>query len=350
MCATSKSALDLGADVVIQSTHKLLGALTQGAMLHLNKTNNKISLVESPVKKDLIPKISRALSILQTSSPSYLLMASLDAARAQVQDPEAVKGPHAAATALHAWFETYKKRSTPTSAAAGGGITLHLLTADALPDKEASMDPWRFTVLLENGNENEKNFNFSADDSSKYYSFNSGWEAAAALEKECGVVAELATKNSIVFAVGMGTTMQHAEVLINGLEWLSTCRFSSGAGGENESLAEERNEKDIPLDNNTSTSINTRNFTTNRVHLLPEIVLTPHEALSATTKEVPWIAAANRISAELLCPYPPGVPAVYPGERIDQEVLDMLIGVVKNGGKVVGAADATLKMVTVIVD
>lgn len=63
------SALDLGADIIIQSTHKTLGALTQGAMLHLGSGSS-------------VPKaaIGQALDILHTTSPSYLLLASLEAA------------------------------------------------------------------------------------------------------------------------------------------------------------------------------------------------------------------------------------------------------------------------------
>ncbi|HBN08231.1 MAG TPA: arginine decarboxylase [Cyanobacteria bacterium UBA8530] len=66
------SALEAGADLVVQSTHKTLGALTQSSMLHL--------------KKGRIPpeRLRKALRLLQSSSPSYLLMASLDLARQQM--------------------------------------------------------------------------------------------------------------------------------------------------------------------------------------------------------------------------------------------------------------------------
>jgi len=63
------SALALGADLVVQSTHKTLGAFTQGALLHINKN----SLVSRQ-------SVSGALDVLQTTSPSYLIMASLESA------------------------------------------------------------------------------------------------------------------------------------------------------------------------------------------------------------------------------------------------------------------------------
>jgi arginine decarboxylase len=65
-------ALAAGADVSIQSIHKVLGAMTQASMLHLRSHY---------VNPD---RVNRALQLVQSTSPSYLLLASLDAARQQV--------------------------------------------------------------------------------------------------------------------------------------------------------------------------------------------------------------------------------------------------------------------------
>ena len=66
------SALEAGADICAQSTHKIIGALTQGSLLH--------------VKSNLVnPKrVQQVLNLMQTTSPSYILMASLDCARRQI--------------------------------------------------------------------------------------------------------------------------------------------------------------------------------------------------------------------------------------------------------------------------
>ena len=53
--------------------------------------------------------------------------------------------------------------------------------------------------------------------------------------------------------------------------------------------------------------------------------------------------AAGRISAELLCPYPPGVPVVCPGEVVTQAVIDVCRRVQSSGGKVTGASDQSLQ-------
>ncbi|MBM7588163.1 arginine/lysine/ornithine decarboxylase [Bacillus pakistanensis] len=65
-----KSSIDLGADITVQSAHKMLPSMTMGSYLHVN--NKSISY----------KRIEYFLSILQSSSPSYLIMASLDFARA----------------------------------------------------------------------------------------------------------------------------------------------------------------------------------------------------------------------------------------------------------------------------
>lgn len=65
---------------------------------------------------------------------------------------------------------------------------------------------------------------------------------------------------------------------------------------------------------------------------------------------VPASAASGRACAELLCPYPPGVPAIVPGEVLSTEVMAMLQAVVAGGGKVTGAADESLDSFAVIVE
>jgi arginine/lysine/ornithine decarboxylase len=60
--------------------------------------------------------------------------------------------------------------------------------------------------------------------------------------------------------------------------------------------------------------------------------------------------AAGRVSAELLCPYPPGVPAVVPGEVLTAEIVQQLQAVQQMGGKVTGAADSTLQSFGVVTD
>lgn len=66
------SAMDAGADICAQSTHKIIGALTQCSLLQVR--SGRIN----------IQRVQQVLNMLQTTSPSYILMASLDCARRQI--------------------------------------------------------------------------------------------------------------------------------------------------------------------------------------------------------------------------------------------------------------------------
>jgi arginine decarboxylase len=81
-----------------------------------------------------------------------------------------------------------------------------------------------------------------------------------------------------------------------------------------------------------------------------ESVLRPRDAFFARVEQVPVDQAAGRIAAEMVSPYPPGVPVLAPGERITQEALDYLTSGVAAGMLVPDAADPELKTVRVVAD
>lgn len=300
------SALRQGAHLVIQSTHKQLAALTQGGMLHMGRNESRN---DSP---DLDRRISRVLSILQTTSPSYLIMASLDAARAHAQDPTSIRAAQEAADHIRSWFLVYSKSCRLQSA-----LSLSLLQMER--DVHADHDPWRFTVLLQD----------------QAQQLLTGWEAAVFLERQYNVVAECASRGSVVFAVGIGTSMAHAESLTTAL-----------TGLHNHLNTLWRNSRCVAA---------ARVQDTNR-KLPPGVTvpfLTPWKAFVASQEEsscelVDIECASGRISAEMLCPYPPGIPIVYPGEVIKADMVSELQAVLEGGGRVVGAEDSNLKKVRVL--
>lgn len=303
------SSLHEGADIVIQSTHKQLGALTQGAMLHVSHAAAAQHSHTAPPLIDTA-RISRVLSVLQTSSPSYLIMASLDAARAQLQqDPSSsVVGPSAAAASIRRWFSQHANDNSTTK--------IRLLSNTLQEEGEGGesspvkFDPWRCTLILQHAGRM------------------TGWDLAAQLEEKYGVVCELAGYNCVVFAVGTGTTQHHVNQLLHALESVWKQLRSSSSNNT------------IPLVSPQTTI---------------DVVLAPRAALLATSiSTVAWSEAEGRISAELLCPYPPGIPAICPGERITRQVIEHLQGIVgREGGEhptaaVVGAADPLLQTIRVI--
>jgi arginine decarboxylase len=80
----------------------------------------------------------------------------------------------------------------------------------------------------------------------------------------------------------------------------------------------------------------------------PQIVLPPREAFFAQNETVGADAAVGRISAELIAPYPPGVPVLAPGELITRQAVDALREVRADGGRIAYAADPTLGTLQVI--
>ena len=80
----------------------------------------------------------------------------------------------------------------------------------------------------------------------------------------------------------------------------------------------------------------------------PQTVLSPREAFFAANETVTAEAAIGRVSAELVAPYPPGVPVLAPGELVTAEALDALREVAADGGRIAYAADPTLATFQVV--
>ncbi|MFF8261432.1 aminotransferase class I/II-fold pyridoxal phosphate-dependent enzyme [Streptomyces virginiae] len=74
----------------------------------------------------------------------------------------------------------------------------------------------------------------------------------------------------------------------------------------------------------------------------------PRDAFFGPTEQVPWKEAAGRIAAEMLTPYPPGIPAALPGERLTADVLRYLRTGVESGMVVPDAVDTEVKSIRVL--
>ncbi|MFH8469962.1 aminotransferase class I/II-fold pyridoxal phosphate-dependent enzyme [Streptomyces sp. NPDC017991] len=79
-------------------------------------------------------------------------------------------------------------------------------------------------------------------------------------------------------------------------------------------------------------------------------VMLPRDAFFGPTEQVPWEGAIGRITAEMITPYPPGIPAAVPGERLNAEVLRYLRTGVDAGMVVPDAADTSVRTVRVVAE
>ena len=78
--------------------------------------------------------------------------------------------------------------------------------------------------------------------------------------------------------------------------------------------------------------------------------ITPREAFFARADHVKRAQAVGRISAELITPYPPGVPVLAPGEVVNEAIVAYLSELMDAGGYVEGAADPQLETYRVVAD
>ena len=327
------SALAAGASLVVQSTHKQLGSLTQSSMLHAQG-------IEDTLKS----RIDRVLRMLQSSSPSYLLMASLDASRAALaeaiatDDETYIGEPHAAAMRIREYFDSFDDGRIVCS---GCHMALRLLTVEGAH----SMDPWRLTVLVdslcheENGKENRKENNNNSNQDRKDGEPNrgkqpTGWSVASLLESERGVVAEMATKNAIVFACSIGTTMHHAQGLIAALDWLSTYADADGT------LQYYTKDADAP-EHVCGILIDEEHAHTSTC---------PRDAYTAKATPLPLALATDRTAAETITVYPPGIPIVCIGDTLTNDTLAELAALKNSGASITGATDPTINTILVVSD
>jgi arginine decarboxylase len=81
---------------------------------------------------------------------------------------------------------------------------------------------------------------------------------------------------------------------------------------------------------------------------LHEQAMTPRQAFFAPRVPVPFAAAVGRVSAELIAPYPPGIPALAPGEIVSAELVTALAGEAAGGTRMAGVADPTLATLFVV--
>ena len=148
--------------------------------------------------------------------------------------------------------------------------------------------------------------------------------------------------------MGPGSVAGDAEALVGGMEALAA-RAASGAWGP---LAEQQPPAPLPQQPPQPPQPPQQQLQQQRpqqpLQQASKQRLTPREAFFAPTERVPIAAAVGRVCAELLCPYPPGVPLLLPGEVVGEGDVAALRATLRSGGVVVGVGDARLDSVLVV--
>ena len=275
------SALAQGADAVLTSTHKLAGSLTQSAMLHLG-SGERIDEVA----------VARAVRIVRSTSPSSLLLASLDAARRQL----AVHGEQLLHETLGAIEQAREKLRSID------GVEL---IDDGLAGRPgvAAYDPLRIVLDVRGTGR-------------------TGVELAAALRETYDTHVELATTGD--------DRLRRRHRRARGDP---AARRGRRRGGRR--AAAPRRRRDVP-DPRAGGQARARHGTAGRLPRRTEVVATAD--------------APGRISSESIAGYPPGIPAILPGERVTEAIVSYLRESVAAGLRLHGASDPAFETMHVLAE
>lgn len=261
-----QSAMQQGADVAVQSTHKMLCAMGMGSMLHLRG-----ELVDAE-------RISFYLAMLESSSPSYPIMASLDLTRAWIEE----EGSNLWNDVLRELM-LFKKRlqNRLNNIEIVGGLLV----------KGLKLDPLKLTIHIKNGTVcGVTGIPFT------------GRELRKQLESR-HIYIELAELRNVLCVFSAGTTANELDLLAETLLEIDSQLVAGDAGFIN-----------LPVWN-----MNTSGNFTDSLELFDLSNILEHEQES-----IPLNSACDRIAASMITPYPPGVPVIQLGEKFSVEMIEYL--------------------------
>ncbi|WP_438348333.1 aminotransferase class I/II-fold pyridoxal phosphate-dependent enzyme [Paenibacillus sp. FA6] len=303
------SALSCGADGVVQSTHKMLSALTMGSMLHVQGSRLDRALLR------------QRLAMVQSSSPSYPVMASLDLARRQLH-----QGGAATFTTGLAAVSAFKRGlaelprfgllqppqqpKCPACVAAAGHDAP---PATAMAGAYATQDPFKAVIYDGTG-------------------VLGGYELQRQLEAQ-GCIPEMSDERYVVLLFSLGSTAEDAKHLLSALQHISILGVDAYHNQHNMLVMKD------------AVEFFTWNIIQDSVSTLVPFSMKP---VSADAVEcIPLAQCAGRVAAEMIIPYPPGIPLLYSGEAITEESYERLLALEAVGAKCHAATDPDLHHIMV---
>ncbi len=271
------SAMQAGADVAATSVHKLGGSMTGSSILNVRR-----GLV-SP------ERIHAMLSMITTTSTSYLLLASLDAARRQL----ATKGEAMNNRALSLARTARSAINNMPHLSVYGHAELHSESTYALDETKVLVSVRELGIT--------------------------GFEIEKYLREKHQIEVEMSDLLNVLFIVTSADDESTIQALIDAMRDVVSVYNTS----DNDSLS-------IMLPE------------------IPPLALSPRDAFYEETETIPLENAVGRISAEFIMVYPPGIPIIIPGELITASTLEYIVANIEAGLPVQGLEDESLQMIKVI--
>ncbi|MDP4177826.1 MAG: aminotransferase class I/II-fold pyridoxal phosphate-dependent enzyme [Bacillota bacterium] len=273
-----ESAVRLGAHMVVMSAHKTLPSLTQTAYLHVSD------------KAD-IDRVDFYVSSLLSTSPSYMLMASMDYARFYLD-----KYGKETFESLLSTANNYRKKINDIG-------FFHVISKKELIENNLSglsndiydLDESRYIINIPKGYSGEKLLMYLRDE---------------------GIQAEMSDESNVVLIF---SPFNHEEDFEKLYQVLCKCNI--------EKIKNEIGSSEIIICD------------------LPNIKLLPYEVLLKEKKSVKFEMSEGLICAEAVVPYPPGIPIIMPGEVYSDEVIKAIKYYDKNKSVVLGVKNGCVKFV-----
>ena len=273
-----RPCMSLGADLCVQSLHKTLPALTQTAILH-GKNNALISK----------SRVETTTSMVQTTSPSYLLMCSIDIARYIMQTE---------------------------------GKALYNKLKNLILNFDRQLEKFSYIKRVAQNYEGYDN-----DFTRIVLSFNNtdlgGSKAEEILRTRYGIVAEMADLNHVVLITSPFHTVEDFDKLILALKDLDE-KFGKSPKERGQDFKKSIKCPDIP-----------------------ERSIPLRRAMFSKHKEIPIYKSEGYISGGYITPYPPGIPIVCPGEIIDESVVNYISNLLRENCPIHGVKNNNVKVVEI---
>ncbi|HDJ99981.1 MAG TPA: aminotransferase class V-fold PLP-dependent enzyme, partial [Firmicutes bacterium] len=260
-----ETGINLGFDMIVQSAHKTLPSLTQTSFLHVFEKNIDMD------------RVYDSLTFFQSSSPSYLFMASLDIVRYQME----TEGERI-------WNDVIDKANylrEEINKIDG----LYSFGVEILEDGIFDLDSTKVTV-------NTKGIGLT------------GFEVEEILNKKYNIEIELSDSSNILLFMTPGVTDNEIQRLLGALKDISKMR---------------RKKKEMRLKSPD----------------IPKMALTPKEAFLGPKELVPIKESEGRVAGNIVSSYPPGLPILVPGEEITKYIIEYILRLEEEGAVIQGLYD-----------
>lgn len=260
------SSINYGADIVVLSIHKTLPSVTQSSVI--------VS------QGDLVDKIKLKyyLNVFQSSSPSYIMMMSIELS-----------------------LEIYKEY---------GKVLMDELINNIYRFKRRVKD---FRI-------------YETDDITKIFINTidkgiNGYDFAKILRHKYNIQVEMSNYCGILLLCSIGNRSEDFDKMREALKDISRKRIF----GIDQDFFEYEFEKDVSQKNEDIKSLsNSRQISLRLPSVIPKMMITPSKAMSIKTENVGLDESLGKICGEFVIPYPPGVCLIGPGEVISLEIIDFI--------------------------